>query len=139
MKEVIFFILLFLLLLTACNKKVKPQKVILSPAEKMEQIAKSNFKSNYEITYNKSKTVACISKKIKTRPNDIFHTLNFILYHIEKDRILFKETHPRADGKWKSDDEFQVTLTPGRMGKVASSKNRPLIVYNVKTKQKRKI
>ncbi len=138
-----FTFLLLIVLLTACSKKVAPleteEEIVMSQADKVNQLAESLFKQDFSLDYNKEKTVVCISKAIKTRPNDIFSTLSFALYHLEAEETLFKEAIPSATGKWLNNKEFQVTTTPGRMSGRAQAIQKSGFIYNVVTKTKRKM
>ena len=82
----IFFIaLVIIVFLTACAKKVSQpattsEETVMSQEDKVEELGKELFKQDFLLDYNKEKTVVCISKAIKKRPNDIFSTLSFVLY-----------------------------------------------------------
>ncbi|MEM6317569.1 MAG: hypothetical protein AAF960_07850 [Bacteroidota bacterium] len=144
MKGLILFFSLLLVALLACSKKVKPttSEVLqpeITPTEKAEKVAQELFKSNYSVDFNSSKTVACITKSFKKRPNDIFPTLSFILYHPATEAILFKETIGKAKGRWKNDDEFLVTVTPGQMSRNSDVAKKQSYLFNIKTKTKRRM
>ncbi|MFK7981715.1 MAG: hypothetical protein AB8G86_17165 [Saprospiraceae bacterium] len=141
----IFFVLLLILVLfIACSKKttpaiVPPVEATISQPDKIEQLGKTLFKQDFSLDYNKDKTVVCISKAIKTRPNDIFSTLSFVLYQVESEETLFQEAMPKSTGKWLNNKEFQVTTVPGRMSGRAASIAKNGYIYNVVTKTKRQI
>ena len=141
----IFFVLLLIIVLfIACSKKttpatVPPAETMISKTDKVEQLGKTLFKQDFSLAYNKDKTVVCISKAIKTRPNDIFSTLSFVLYQVESEEILFREAIPKATGKWLNNKEFQVATVPGRMSGRAANIAKSGYVYNVITKTKRPI
>lgn len=141
---ILLAILLLIILSTACSKKVTPpvteeQEPIVNQVDKVAQLGKELFKQDFSLDYNQEKTVVCISKTIKKRPNDIFSTLSFALYQIDIDEVLFRETIPKATGKWLNNREFQVTTIPGRMsGRVANATKNGWL-FNVQTKTKRKI
>jgi len=133
----IFVVLL--LILTACAKKINqtPTTPILSPAEKVTQLGEQLFKKDFSLDYNKEKTVVCIAKAIKRRPNDAFSTLSFVLYELESEAILFKEIIPKATGKWLNNMEFQITTIPGRVPSKGGQKTG--FVYDIVNKSKRKL
>lgn len=136
MKEGLLLLFFVILGCIACSKKVKQATKIedqLSPIEKTEQLAKTTFSNDYKIIYNQEKSVACITKSLKKRPSDIFPTLAFLLYNPTTEEIIFKEAIARATGKWTSNDEFEILITPGRVGRAASLKNKKGFLYNVKT------
>ena len=139
-----FILLLILLLLTACSKKVTPletkaTEAVMSQEDKVNQLGTALFKQDFLLDYNKEKTVVCISKAIKKRPNDIFSTLSFALYRLEPTEMLFKEVMPKGTGKWLNNEEFQITTIPGRMTGRAQTARQSGFIYNVVTKTKRKI
>lgn len=107
----------------------------LSTTEQTIQVAKEYFKKDYDIRYNQSKEIACIWKSIKTRPNDPFPTLSFLVYDPQQKEILYRETVPKATIKWISNEELEVAVTPGRIADSKQSKSG--FIYNVKLKQKR--
>jgi len=140
----VFLLLLLLLLFIACSKKTTPAvtpptETVTNQTDKIEVLGKALFKQDFSLDYNQDKTVVCISKAIKTRPNDIFPTLSFALYQVESEEILFKEVIPKATGKWLNNNEFQVTTIPGRMSGRAANVSRSGYIYNVVTKTKKKI
>lgn len=143
---IIFILFLIgILLLTACTKKTSqpPTTAVMTQEEKVQQLGEQLFKKDFSIDYNKEKTVVCIAKTIKKRPNDIFTTLSFVLYQPESAETLFKEVIPRATGKWLNNTEFEVITIPGRLpGRMPSNTKgtqKSGFIYNVKTKIKRKI
>lgn len=142
MKELLLLFVIVVIGFIACSKKVKQavtEETTISPNEKTEQLAKSTFTNKYDITYNQSKSVACITKSFKKRPSEIFPTLSFLLYNPTSDKVIFKETIGRATGKWINDEEFEVLITPGRVGRAASLKNKQGFIYNVLNGKKRVI
>jgi len=141
---ILFVFLLLLLLLIACAKKTTPVstpsvETAINHTDKIEQLGKELFKQDFSLDYNKDKTVVCISKTIKTRPNDIFSTLSFAIYQVESAALLFKEVVPRATGKWLNNQEFQVSTIPGQMSGRAANASRNGYIYNVVTQEKIKI
>ena len=128
-----------LLLLTACAKKINhlPTVPVLSSEEKVTQLGEQLFKKDFSLDYNKEKTVVCIAKTIKRRPNDIFSTLSFVLYELESETILFEEIIPKASGKWLNNEEFQITTIPGRVPTRETQQTG--FIYNVSKKSKRKL
>lgn len=139
-----FILLLLIILLTACSKKVTPLETkaieaVMSQEDKVNQLGTTLFKQDFSLDYNKEKTVVCISKAIKKRPNDIFSTLSFALYRLEPTEMLFKEVIPKATGQWLNNKEFQVTTISGRMTGRARATQKSGFIYNVVTKTKRKI
>lgn len=135
----IFIVLL--LLLTACAKKIKDTPTVpkLSPEEKVTQLGEQLFKKDFSLDYNQDKTVVCLSKAIKRRPNDAFSTLSFVLYRIETEELLFEEIIPKATGKWISNDEFQITTIPGIVPDIRQASHQSGFIYNVNNKTKRKL
>lgn len=132
------FLLLMIPLFGACTKKIKPPsdgKSSMSEKERTILVAQQLFKQDYEIDYNPSQTLALISKKIKSRPNEVFPTLSFLVYDPQKEEIIYKETVARATIKWINDEEIEVAVVPGRDG--GPEQIKPGFIYHVKTQQKR--
>jgi len=119
----IFIVLL--LILTACAKKI--------------QLGEQLFKKDFSLDYNKDKTVVCLSKAIKRRPNDAFSTLSFVLYRLETEEILFEEIIPKATGKWINKEEFQITIILGIVPDIRQASHKSGFIYNVNNKTKRKL
>lgn len=138
MKESFLIISLLLLGLFACSKKVKSAKTASSPTpeEKAATVATKIYQKNYQVEFNSSKTVACISKSSKKKAREQFPTLSFVLYDLETEKILFKETIARATGQWKSDHEFEVTVVPERVGRMATLEKNKGWIFDLKTRKK---
>ncbi len=134
-----FFLMLVFLLIAACAKKINqtPTMPTLSPEEKVTQLGEQLFKKDFSLDYNKEKTVVCIAKAIKRRPNDPFSTLSFVLYELDSGATIFEEIIPKATGKWLNNEEFQITTIPGRVPTKGAQKTG--FVYNVSNKTKRKL
>ncbi len=130
-----------LLMFVACAKKIKetPTIPVLSSEEKVTQLGEQLFKKDFSLDYNKEKTVVCLSKAIKRRPNDAFSTLSFVLYRLETEEILFEEIIPKATGQWISKEEFQITTIPGIVPDIRQASHKSGFIYNVKNKTKRKL
>lgn len=135
------FAVLFLLsisLLGACTQKVSPitaEKESISIEELLQQIATQHFEKDYRIQYNASKSFASISKEIKTRKNQIFPTLSFLLYDIQQKKILHQEVVARAQLKWISDTVVEIAVTPGMVDDSGDTKAG--FIYDVTSGQKR--
>ena len=121
----------------SCSKKNRVEKPLpvqaqLSAEEKIQQIAQENFKENYSLLYNESRSKVCIYKAWKTRPSDIEETISFLVFDPEKEEIIFKKTHPKAKIRWVSEAELEVQITPGRIRTPGQGKQR--ILYNAQNK-----
>ncbi len=140
MKEILFLGVLLLLGLFACSKKVKSTKKAapLSSEEKISAFANKIYQKDYQVDYNTSKTVACISKSVKKQADATHPTLSFTLYETATEKILFKETIRRATGKWKNDNQFEVTVVPERVGRMGTLDKKQGWIYDVTTGKKRR-
>ena len=130
--------LLSIILLGACTQKVSPitaEKESISIEELLQQIATQHFEKDYRIQYNASKSFASISKEIKTRKNQIFPTLSFLLYDIQQKKILHQEVVARAQLKWISDTAVEIAVTPGMVDDSGDTKAG--FIYDVTSGQKR--
>jgi hypothetical protein len=137
---IIICILIFglvLVFLTACSNKKNLLKntTPLTKEEKIRQFGQNLFKKDFVLDYNRKKTVVCISKSIKNRPNNPYSTFSFVLYHIELEEVIFRETIPKASGKWLNNEEFQVTTIPGRISNRINSAKKGKIIYNISTRK----
>lgn len=125
-------------LLWACNQKVRPlteEKGNIPIEELLQQVAVQHFEKQYRIQYNASKSFASISKEIKTRKNETFPTLSFLLYDIQQKKILHQEVVARAQLKWISDTAIEIAVTPGMVDDSGDTKAG--FIYDVTSGQKR--
>lgn len=138
MKEFLLLLVVLIILgLFACSKKAKPAKeTSLSPEEKAIAFANKTYQKAYQVDFNPSKTVACISKSTKTKAGDTHPTLSFTLYQPSTEKILFKETIRRATGKWKNDNQFEVTIVPARVGRMGTLDKKQGWIYDLTTMKK---
>lgn len=125
----------------SCSKKNRVEKPIpvqtqLSVEEKIQHIAEENFKDNYALLYNESRSKVCIYKTWKTRPSDIEETVSFMVFDPEKEELIFKQTHPKAKIRWINEEELEVQITPGRIRTPGQRKQR--ILYNAQNKSVKK-
>lgn len=131
-------LLLSISLVGACTQKVSPitvEKENIPIEELLQQMATQHFEKDYRIQYNASKSFASISKEIKTRKNQIFPTLSFLLYDIQQKKILHREVVARAQLKWISDTAVEIAVTPGMVDDSGDTKAG--FIYDVTTGQKR--
>jgi len=138
MKDFLFLAIILLLGLFACSKKVKSskEKTNLSAEEKVNAFATKTYQKEYQVDFNTSKTVACISKSTKAKAGDPHPTLSFMLYQTDTEKILFKETIRRATGKWKNDNQFEITVIPARVGRMATLDKKQGWIYDISTMKK---
>lgn len=131
--------ILLLLGMFSCSKKIKPtnETTELKVEEKVNKYAQNVYQKDYQIDYNASKTVACISKSYK-KQTATHPTLSFILYDIASEKIIFKETIARASGEWLDEHQFVVTTIPARIGRAATLDKKEGFIYDTANKTKRK-
>ncbi|MEM1120709.1 MAG: hypothetical protein AAGJ18_09690 [Bacteroidota bacterium] len=136
MKGFLLLFSFFLLLgLFACSKKLKsPDTPTLE--EKANELATKIYQKDFQVDFNAAKTIACLSKTSYKKGDKALPILSFTLYDPAKDKILFKETIPRATGTWKSDQEFEVIVKPERVGRMATLEKRQGWIYNLQSMKK---
>ena len=139
MKEFLFLFSLILILgLLACSKKLKSA----SPSnleEKANEFATKIYQKDYQVDFNESKTIVCISKLSNKKGGDSLPTLSFTLYNPATEKILFKETIPRATGTWKNDQQFEVLITPERVGRMATLEKKQGWIFDLSSMKKIKM
>ncbi len=122
----------------ACTRKASPittEKENITIEEQLQQIAIQHFGEKYRIEYNTSKSFASISKETKTRKNEIFPTLSFLVYDIQQKKILHQEVVARAQLKWISDTALEIAVTPGMVDDSGDTKAG--FIFDLTTGQKR--
>lgn len=132
-------LLLSISFLGACTQKVRPlteEKETIPIEEQLQQIAIQHFGEKYRIEYNTSKSFASISKETKTRKNEIFPTLSFLVYDIQQKKILHQEVVARAQLRWMSDTALEIAVTPGMVDDSGDTKAG--FIYDVTTGKKNK-
>jgi len=134
-----FAVLLLLVIsfIGACTQKTRPitaEKETIPIEDQLQQIATEHFGEKYRIQYNTSKSFASISKETKTRKNEIFPTLSFLVYDIQQKKILHQEVVARAQLKWASDTTLEISVTPGMVDDSGDTKAG--FIYDVITGKK---
>ena len=135
--SILFFVAALVLLSISCSKKTLSANTIdegINIEERVKQVALTKFESNYKLMYNESRNKVCIYKSRKSRSNDIYQTISFVIYDPKTDQILFEEKIARAECRWVNDKEFEVIVTPGIVRSTDQAQKR--MIYNTDTKKK---
>ncbi len=104
------------LIVMACvRKSTSVVERSLTSEEKIKNVGTSYFKGTYQLLYNPSEKVVCLYQEKRTRPNEVFPTISFIVYDPTTEEVLFEDTVARAKMKWINDEQLQVQTVPGRV------------------------
>lgn len=86
------------------------------PVKDIDGWVLETYGENYEALKNETGEYALILAYMKTRPNDIFPTLDYKLLRLDSMKIEYEEIVPKATASWISDYIFEVKVEPGIPG-----------------------
>ncbi len=107
--------------------------VELSDYKNAEKVAKEKFGVDYQLVKNTSSTFILCSKKSekKNQPHSI---LEYFIYDMSKEEIIFEEKLFDAEIKWIDDHNVEIRNNP----EIVSDDDVHIFILNVLTKEKYK-
>ncbi len=109
MKTLRIFIPLFAILFFNCSTS----KINNSNYEQLENTAKDKFNKDYNISYNEDKTYAICVKQVKITPSLPSPPLNFFIYDIKNEKILYQSNLANGRVAWKNNEQVEIETIPG--------------------------
>ena len=100
----------------------------------LEELATKEFQSAFEIVNNRDSTHALVYTEIRTRPNQIFTTIEFFVYAYESGTKIHMDVLPQGKVRWVNDRELLCESIPGRVSSGESGKRYIFDVYTQTTK-----
>lgn len=109
MKTFRIFILLFAILFCQCSSS----EIGKYNYEQLDNTAKEKFTKNYNITFNKNQTYAICLKRVKTSPPMPSPPLNFFIYDIKNEKIIYQSSLANGRVSWKNNEQVEIETIPG--------------------------
>ncbi len=104
---------------------------------KYKKLAVDKYKDN--ITYRVNLTHRYVLCYKQSRPTSLnpFPSVQFFVYDLKQERVLFEESLPNGSIKWLNDDQIQVSTIPGIVtGDEEADKKLLGYIYDVKLQRK---
>jgi len=80
------------------------------------QIGKNKYGESFDLLYNKTKSHVCVFQVVRNRPDDIYANVNFFIYDINKDQIVFEDVQiNRGKIKWIKEHILETEKYIGRI------------------------
>ena len=89
----------------------------------------------FSIIYNSDKSYSIVVKQEKSTAKNPNPILQFFVYEMGKDKIIFEDSVPAGRIKWKSNNQIEVTVTP-EMVSTEDNVNLYGYIYNVDIRTK---
>ncbi len=130
MKRILYLscLLAALLLLNTCKTKRKTQQ---ESNLTVDVKAKELFREGYQIIDNSDNTYALVVKEVKTRPNQIYPTVHFFVFHHATSEHFYLQSLAQGSVKWYNVHELLCESIPGR---VSGGEGKKRYLYNVLSK-----
>lgn len=106
----------------------------LSKYENAEILAKERFCAGYEVAKNESDTFILFYKKDEKK-NQPHTFLNYFIYNVNKNEIVYEEKIYDAEIKWLDDQNIEIRINPEI---ISSDEDVTVFILNVLTKEKQK-
>jgi hypothetical protein len=96
----------------------------------LKKLSVEKFGASFHISYNNKKSFALVVKQEKSAAINPNPVLQFFIYEMEKDKIIFEESVPAGKIKWKTNNQIEVIVTPET---ISTEDNNKLYgyIYNV--------
>ncbi|MCX6169619.1 MAG: hypothetical protein NTX65_09770 [Ignavibacteriales bacterium] len=95
----------------------------------LKKLSMEKFGSESQIIYNSDKSYSLVVKQEKSTVKNPNPVLQFFVYGLRKDKIVFEESVPAGRIKWITRNQIEVVVTPGTI----STEDKKLYgyIYNV--------
>lgn len=97
------------LLLTGC---FVTQKTFSEQDVNLKKLSVEKFGASFHILYNNKRSFALVLKQEKSSVQNPKPVLQFFIYEMKKDKIIFEESVPAGKIKWKTNNQIEVIVTP---------------------------
>jgi hypothetical protein len=129
-KSFAYFIPLFFLInCSASHKTFTEQEVIL------KKLSIEKYGTTFHLMYNTEKSYSVVVKQEKTTAQNPNPVLQFFVFDMGKEIIVFEDNVVGGRTSWKNNDQIEVVFTPGMISTEDNNKIYGYI-YNVKLKTK---
>ncbi|MHB8906719.1 MAG: hypothetical protein ACYC4T_01260 [Melioribacteraceae bacterium] len=112
-------LLIFFLLLAGCSVT---QKTLTRQESVLKKLSLEKFGTSSRLIYNSDKSYSIVVKQEKSTAKNPNPLLQFFVYDIGKDKIIFEESIPAGKIKWRNNRQFEVTITPEMISTEDSNK-----------------
>ena len=119
MRYKILSCLFFTLLLINCagtDSALNKQESVL------KKLSLEKFGTSFRLIYNFDKSYSIVVKQEKSTAKNPNPLLQFFVYDMGKDKIIFEESFSGGKIKWKNNRQFEVTITPEMISTEARNK-----------------
>lgn len=112
-------LLILFLLLAGCSVT---QKTLTRQESVLKKLSLEKFGTSSRLIYNSDKSYSIVVKQEKSTAKNPNPLLQFFVYDIGKDKIIFEESIPAGKIKWRNNRQFEVTITPEMISTEDSNK-----------------
>ncbi|MHB8931577.1 MAG: hypothetical protein ACYC5R_13350, partial [Melioribacteraceae bacterium] len=88
----------------------------------LKKLSLEKFGTSSRLIYNSDKSYSIVVKQEKSTAKNPNPLLQFFVYDIGKDKIIFEESIPAGKIKWRNNRQFEVTITPEMISTEDSNK-----------------
>jgi len=114
---------------SASQKTFTEQEVIL------KKFSIEKYGATFHLIYNTEKSYSVVVKQEKATVQNPSPVLQFFIFDLEKEKIVFEDNLAGGKINWKSNDLVEIIVTPGIISTEDNNKIYGYI-YNVKLKTK---
>ena len=109
----------------------------LSVSDASQVVEVEKYNDNFSLQYNSDNTfVLCLKRNKKTEPSP-FPSINYFVYDIKGEILLFEEAIDRGDVKWINDFQIKISTIPGIVkGDEKNEGKGAEYIYDLKLKKK---
>lgn len=130
-------LILFLSIISfACSSH--PEKSSMKKLSGYKETAASQFGENTEFLFNSDSTFVVIINQAKRTNLDPAPVIKYIIFDLNQDKIVFKDSLAKASIKWKTNSLVEILITPGIIPKAGIEFNTGYS-YDITTQEKKMI
>lgn len=135
-----FLCILFISIAFSCSfTSVKLQKY---PNTQLIKTARARYGTNYQISYNFTKTYALCVAPLAGREKKLSkdkQVSSFFIFDLQKGRTLYSESPGRATVRWRGDTQIEIRSIPGIIkGGEKMNDIRSAYIFDIVSAQKKK-
>ncbi|MHB8931267.1 MAG: hypothetical protein ACYC5R_11795 [Melioribacteraceae bacterium] len=112
-------LLILFLLLAGCSVT---QKTLTRQESVLKKLSLEKFGTSSRLIYNSDKSYSIVVKQEKSTAKNLNPLLQFFVFEMGRDKIIFEESIPAGKIKWRNNRQFEVTITPEMISTEDSNK-----------------
>ena len=102
--------LMFTNVMSSCQHRLKDT----TNASLVDDVAQQMYGENHQVVKNNTEDFALIFQQIKVRPTQVFSQVDFSVYDVSRDTVIYQSRVSNGSVGWHNDHQIFFESIPGR-------------------------